>query len=184
MAEEYFILYVCVSHGFHPFICWWILSLSPCLGSVNTCLGTLGCTHLFELVFLLLLLFWDIYPGVKGVWEGLEPCRRHRLNMILDEEGGRENDRRKKKSDSGYNLIQNWQMSWKALLCGMREIYSKSNHFISLLPPAPWSEPSSPKLFQFYSQESTQSDPFKLKTWGSNIYSNFVLLSISSKQPW
>jgi len=45
--------------------------------------------------------------GVKGVWEGLEPCRRHRLNMILDEEGGRENDRRKKKSDSGYNLIQN-----------------------------------------------------------------------------
>ena len=34
--------------------------------------------------------------GVKGVWEGLEPCRRHRLNMILDEEGGRENDRRKK----------------------------------------------------------------------------------------
>ena len=65
MAEEYFILYVCVSHGFHPFICCWILSLSPCLGSVNTRLGTLGCTHLFELVFLLLLLFWDIYPGVK-----------------------------------------------------------------------------------------------------------------------
>ena len=65
MAEEYFILYVCVSHGFHPFTCWWILSLSPCLGDVNTRLWAPRCTHLFELVFLLLLLFLDIYPGVK-----------------------------------------------------------------------------------------------------------------------
>ena len=44
--------------------------------------------------------------GVKGVWEGLEPCRRHKLNMIFDE-GGRENDKRTtRKVNSGYNLIQ------------------------------------------------------------------------------
>ena len=42
-----------------------MLSLSPWLGSVNMRLWTLGCTHLFELVFLLLLLFLDIYPEVK-----------------------------------------------------------------------------------------------------------------------